>query len=184
MIKRILGLGLVALALGACGSVGPDKGVARPMGSDDGLGTPAPAGSAAPDPLVKKVGEIARWDDGASAAVSSLKRYTPSGSAAGHLPGNTAFEASVSIGNTSETPLDLSLAGVDARAGAQGEQCQPVYDSAKGVSGTFQGTVGGGRTVTVRMVWSCPTHAGLARIVLQVKPTWNHSPATFEGTVA
>ena len=183
MIKKVLGLGLVALALAACGDKVHEITPILDGPAAATSATTAPA-SPTPDPLLKKVGEIARWEDGATAAVASLKKYTPSGSAAGHQPGNLAFEASVTIGTTTSTPLDLSLASVQARAGAQGAQCEALFDSAKGVSGTFQGTVSGGRSVTVRMAWSCPADAGLGQIALQVQPTWNHNPATFEGGVA
>lgn len=184
VIKKILGLAALTLALGACGVVEPDQGVARPMASDDGLGTPAPAATSAttaPDPLLKKVGEIARWEDGASAAVASLKKYTPTGTAAGHQPGNVAFEVTVTLGTTSATPLDLTLASTKARAGAQGDQCEQVYDSGKGVNGMFEGTVSGGRSATVRVAFSCPAAAGLAQVSVLVQPTWNHNVATFEG---
>lgn len=186
MIKKLVVLTAAALSLAACTSVDGERGYGRGMGTEPSSAPEAAQTTAQnqPDPLLKKVGEIARWEDGATAAVANLKKFTPSGSAAGHQSGNLAFEASISIGTTSATPLDVTLATVEARAGAQGEQCAEVFDSAKGISGMFSGTVSGGRTSTVRKAWSCPAGAGLGQIALQVKPSWSHNPATFEGAVA
>ncbi len=119
------------------------------------------------------------YDDGLKIQVLSAVRFRPSQYAAGHKPGNAAVKFVVRITNGSKEVVDLSLASVRLRAGANGLEAESIFDDA---IGGFDGSVAPGRNASTTFGFSVPpSDMGLMNI--EVSPSFSHEPSIFEGTV-
>lgn len=170
-ITGVLAAAVVALGCGA----GADTGTVSE-------GSSAEAAASESKAQVAKMGTgVVTFGDGVAVAVKKPAKYTPSGTAAGHKRGNSAFVVEVRITNGGKEPLDLTLVTATAAIGAEGVQAERVFDSAKGLT-DFEGTLAPGQKRTAKLAFSAPTK-DTTKIALTVSPSFDGSTALFEGAL-
>lgn len=128
-------------------------------------------------------GQTITWNDKLEATVVSVRRFTPSDTAAGTHPGQVGIRVTAKITNNSGQQLDLTLADVHVKTGADGTQADTIFDSENNLGLGFEGSIAPGRSATADYGFSVPT-ADLGKIDIEVTPGFDFDPAIFEGSVS
>lgn len=188
---NIKAAGAVALVLltAACGGVSGSTNLATlattsSSAAPESSAPPEPTPTPTPTPTVATatIGKTFTYTDGLEVKVSSAVRFTPSDTSAGAQPGQAGVLVTVSVTNGTGAAFDLTLVQVNFYAGAAGNQGTSVYDSAQDLGTGLSGSIPPGHTATAKYAFAAAP-ADLGNVVVQVKPDFNHNPASFEGSV-
>ncbi len=125
----------------------------------------------------------AQWTDKVTASVVSVVKFTPSSTAAGTHEGQTGIKVTVKISNNSDKRLDLTLASVKVKSGANGTQADTIVDLEGNLGLGFDGAVPPGNAATATYGFSVPT-GDLSKIDVEVSPDFDHDSAIFEGAAS
>jgi hypothetical protein len=176
--------GVVALALGVWGIVIVFQATNELVSTLEGpsVASTGPVGGAgqaqAPSTGVAAFGQRVTFDDGVAVEVTAPQAFTPSRYAIGNER-DRAVSFEVTIINGSDQPLDAVTTTV--RATHAGRDAPVVFDSQKGMSGTPQGTVLPGKSITFPVAVSIGKDA--ADLQIDVTPGFIRDPAIFSGQV-
>lgn len=156
-----------ALTVTAC--AGTDEGSNRTEVGTPPSATATPQGEEKPDGVGSAdttegkfgVDTLKVWDRDeqmvATIAFGKLERHKLSDSAWPQpIKGHHAFRFQVTVVNKYTEPYDVQFMSFAAVAGPQGEPCEQVIDTAKGLNGQPQGPVRPGRTVKFQIGFQCP----------------------------
>lgn len=184
-MKHWLALGLIPLALTACG-VAPDEPTTTVTETTTSSSwtptTEAPASaeptteapaSADPADLSLSFGETFEWEDGVKATVSTPTSFTPTEYAAGGEGYPSHVKMTVTIVNGSDAPLDASFVSPTVQSGQR--EGDEVFDD--GLEGSPLGSILPGRTVTYDAGYGVDDPSD---IVAEFAPTWDHDYAYWE----
>jgi len=125
----------------------------------------------------------AEWNDKVKATVLSVARFTPSKTAAGTHPGQVGIKVTVKITNNSAKRLDLTLARVKVKSGANGTQADTIIDLENNLGLGFEGAVPAGNSATADYGFSVPS-GDLSKIDVEVSPDFDYDSAIFEGAAS
>ncbi|MFJ6785386.1 hypothetical protein [Streptomyces yangpuensis] len=134
-----------------------------------GFATNAGAFQHVAGPSTLSWGETRTYGDGLAVTVARPTAFTPSGTSAGHRPGNRAVAWKVTLKNSTTEAFPTALVAVYAKYGKAGEQAERVFDSAKGIGAGFEGSISPGRSATATYVFDIPK-AGVDQLDLEVVP--------------
>jgi hypothetical protein len=136
------------------------------------------------EPAVAKVGatEWFTYEDGLKVQVTKLARFKIGPYAAGGKPGGTGVIVTVTIRNGSKATFDAGDVTITVTSGPNGDAADTVYDSDKGLSGGFQGSIPAGRVKTAKAGFAVPA-AHMGQIQVEVQPSYEHNSSFFEGAV-
>ena len=124
-------------------------------------------GGATPNQL----GQPIQYDDGMAVTVGSPTSFTPSDTSVGARPGGTSFTMVVTVKNGTSSAYTPILFSIDASAGSPLRDCEPVFDSAKGVGSLNTSTsVPPGQEASATVGFSCASDAG-SPLTVDVSPT-------------
>jgi Domain of unknown function (DUF4352) len=124
-----------------------------------------------------------RWNDKLEATVLSVKRFTPSTTAAGTHPGQVGIKVTVKITNNTTQQFDLTLAGVKVKSGDNGTQADTIFDSENNLGIGFEGSIAPGHSATADYGFSVPP-GDLGKIDVEVTPGFDYDPGIFEGSAS
>jgi hypothetical protein len=124
-----------------------------------------------------------KWDDKVEASVISVVRYTPSKNAAGTHPGQVGIKVTVKITNNSTKQLDVTLARVKVKSGANGTQADTIIDLENNLGLGFEGKIAPNNAATAVYGFSIPS-GDLSKIDVEVSPDFDHDSGIFEGSVS
>lgn len=147
----------------------------------EGLATPPATEPAEPaDPGVGKIGDDGfTYEDDLEVRVLKAERVRfSSTSTSGAKPG---VAVTVKVTNKTGDRVDLSLSQVVLRYGPDEQEAEQVYDSEKGFEGGFQTSVANSKSASAKYGFEVPK--GRQSITVEVAPTWDYEPSTFEGSV-
>ncbi len=118
-----------------------------------------------------------KWDDGLTVTVFPPEEFTSS------YPqeGAQAVKWRITITNGSDDPYRGSLT-VNVKAGDEGVQCEQIFDSANHVGGGIDGSISPGSSGTAEFGFDVP-RAQLAKVDLEVSPSWSHEGLHWVGPV-
>lgn len=134
------------------------------------------------EPSVAKVGAT-QWftyEDGLKVQVTRLARFKIGPYAAGGKPGGTGVIVTVTIRNGSKATFDTSSVQITVTSGPNGDAADTVYDSDKGLSGGFEGSIPPGRVKTAKAGFAVPA-AHMGQIQVEIQPSYEHNSSFFEG---
>lgn len=134
------------------------------------------------NPSVAKVGAT-QWftyEDGLKVQVTRLGRFKIGPYAAGGKPGGTGVIVTVTIRNGSKATFDTSSVQITVTSGPNGDAADTVYDSDKGLSGGFEGSIPPGRVKTAKAGFAVPA-AHMGQIQVEIQPSYEHNSSFFEG---
>ena len=193
--RRRLACGLVAGAIAGvlvgCTSTGgkatppPSSSTPPPASSSTPSSTPpTPTPSAPPTtqpPSVLAFGGAFTYTDGLKVQVTRPVVFSPSVSAAGTTPGDTAVKLNIVIVNGTGKTFDTSTVIVHAKVGAQGSEAESIFDT--GIDGTFTGSIVPGSRDTAVFAYDVPKRS-TGKIDVEVQPGFNYDSAHWVGTVS
>lgn len=187
--RRRLACGLVAGAiagvLAGCTSTG---GKATPPPSSS---TPPPAASSAPSstpptptpttqsPSVLAFGGTFTYTDGLKVQVTRPVVFSPSNTAAGATPGDTAVKFTIVIINGTGKTFDASTVIVNVKVGSQGSAAESIFDT--GIDGDFTGSIVAGSRNTAVFASDVPK-GSTNKIDIEVQPGFNYDSAHWVGS--
>ncbi|MFC8129858.1 DUF4190 domain-containing protein [Streptomyces sp. NPDC057302] len=124
-------------------------------------------------------GDTFAYDDGVKVTVARPTSYQPGEVAAGHEPGNKAFEVKVTVVNDSDQKIDLDLSTVHFKD-ADGAEADQVYDG--DLPKQLSGTLLPGKQALATYAVSLP--AGAARALeVQIEPGFlDYDEAIWSGS--
>jgi hypothetical protein len=125
----------------------------------------------------------AQWSDKIQATVVSVVKFTPSKTAAGTHSGQVGIKVTVKITNNSGKRIDLTLARVKVKSGANGNKADTIIDLENNLGLGFDGAVPPGNAATATYGFSVPS-GDLAKIDVEVSPDFEHDSAIFEGAAS
>jgi hypothetical protein len=141
-----------------------------------GGGTAANSG-----PVPFGAGHSFQWSDKIEASVLSVVRFTPASTAAGTHPGQVGIKVTVKLTNNSTKQLDLTLADVHVKSGANGTQADKIFDSENNLGLGFEGSIAPGHSATADYGFSVPP-GDLGNIDVEVAPGFDYDAGIFEGS--
>lgn len=177
----VAGLVVAGLITLGCGAGSSDTGKVTEGGAK-ATGAAAQAAKGETKKVAKMGADSVTLDGGILVSASKPTKFTPSTYSAGHTRGNSAILVSVTIENKGAEPLDLGLVTVTAAFGKDGTQAESVFDSAKGIEGSFQSTIAAGQKRTAKFAFSAATK-DLSLIAITVQPGFDNNVALFEGAL-
>ena len=124
-----------------------------------------------------------KWDDKVEASVTSVARFTPSKNAAGTHAGQVGIKVTVKITNNSAKQLDVTLARVKVKSGANGTQADTIIDLENNLGLGFEGSIAPNHAATADFAFSVPA-GDLSKIDVEVSPDFDHDAGIFEGSVS
>ncbi len=124
-----------------------------------------------------------QWNDKLTASVVTVKRFTPSSTAAGTHPGQAGIKVTVKITNNSDKQFDLTLADVKVKSGPDGTQADTIFDSDNNLGMGFEGSIAPGHSATADYGFSVPP-GDLSKVDVEVSPGFDYDPGIFEGSVS
>jgi hypothetical protein len=124
-----------------------------------------------------------KWDDKVEASVISVVRFTPSKNAAGTHAGQVGIKVTVKITNNSAKQLDVTLARVKVKSGANGTQADTIIDLENNLGLGFEGSIAPNHAATADYAFSVPS-GDLSKIDVEVSPDFDHDACIFEGSVS
>jgi hypothetical protein len=177
--------------LAGCNSVAADKQTATdapgssnkaPAVPDDEVDAKASEAPSA-DSSLAKIGATSwyTYSDGIQAQVTKARRYTIGQYAAGGKSGDAGVIITVTLKNTTDKAFDTALTDVNLSSGPNGDTADSVYDSANGIGSGLEGSIAPGRSKTAEYAFAVPTKQ-LGDLMVEVAPSWEYSPAFFEGS--
>ncbi|WP_238419312.1 DUF4352 domain-containing protein [Streptomyces taklimakanensis] len=102
-------------------------------------------------------GDTATYSSGLKVTVSGASSYTPGEFAIGHTDGNKAHKITVTLENTGDEKIDISLITLSARAGENGVTAEEIFDDEVG-SG-FDGKLPPNKKATAEYAFDAPASA-------------------------
>lgn len=151
-------------------------------GTGQDAGDAADAGDAGEeagtDDGVFAAGETAAYDDGLEITVSAPEPYTPSEYAIGHTEGNDPYTFTVTVENTGEAGIDVTLLLPVARTGERGAEAEEIYDDV--VGGGFTGEVLPGRSASAEYAFDIPADAAAIEVQIDHPMDFEAAPALWE----
>ena len=141
-------------------------------------GTPSATATASPGSEVIKIGtaEFAQYPDGLRVQVTSVRRTTFTDLSTDPGPG---VIVTVRITNRTKSRLDLTLADVTLRYGADGVEADFVIDD---TVHEFDGGLAAGRTATATYGFSVPRNQ--REVTVDVTPGADYDSSTFAGRIS
>lgn len=128
----------------------------------------------------KIAGDWVTYESGLAVKVTRAKVFTPSDTSFGSKPGERGVAITLSIKNATAAVFDAASASVKLSYGPDGVEAEEVFDSAKGYSGGFEGSISRGKTKTASVAFSVPTKY-LKSLTIEVAPDWDSESAFFTG---
>jgi hypothetical protein len=122
---------------------------------------------AAEKPTTAKFGDTYTYTDGLAVTVSKVASYTPSQYAAGTHPGDSAIVLTVKLTNGAKKAFDMSLVGVNVKAGADGVAGEDIFDDNSGTG--FSGSIVPGSSASAKFAFDIPKGATGA-LDIEVQP--------------
>lgn len=177
----VIGCGGTVAVLAIVGS----KPSASPTGHPPAGGGGGTGGGAAKNstPVPFGADHSFTWNNQIVASVISVQRFTPSSTAAGTHPGQVGIKVTVKLTNNSSQQLDLTLADVHVKSGANGTQADGIFDSENNLGLGFEGSIAPGRSATADYGFSVPP-GDLGNIDIEVSPGFDYDDGIFEGAVS
>jgi cytoskeletal protein RodZ len=161
----------------ATGAVQPVPPAPKPSTAEASTAPTADPTDPPPSDGTVKVGQSVTYEDGTVVTVASVKRVAFSDVSYGVR--GTGVSVVVKITNGGSSVLDLALAQVALTYGADGQESDQVFDSAKGFEGGLETKLAPGRSATAKYGFAVP--AGTAPVSVQVTPDFSSETAIFEG---
>jgi len=93
------------------------------------------------------------------------------------------IKVTVKITNNSSKRIDLTLASVKVKSGANGTQADTIIDLENNLGLGFEGAVPPGNSATAIYGFSVPS-GDLSKIDVEVAPDFDHDSAIFEGAAS
>ena len=126
-----------------------------------------------------KIGDTVTYEDGIAVTVVSVKRVSFSDVSYGSR--GTGVAVVVKVTNGDAETLDLMMTDVALTYGADGQESEQVFDSAKGID-SFDTKLAHGRSATAKYGFGVPR--GVSAVSVQVTPDWSSETAIFEGNAS
>jgi hypothetical protein len=168
---KVAPLFLCAVLVTGCGSIPAnitETSIPLPMEGD--------SGSPTQDREPGKVGSTWRFDDGVDVKLVKISRSTIPQISSGGSPGDPAVVVTVKITNGSRNRLDISLLSIKVRTGTNGDETEQSF--AEGFSNP-DGLLAKERSYTYKAMFAADKP--FKKVAVDVTPTWDYSPAQFEG---
>lgn len=164
------------IALSACSGGGPTGEASQPASAP--AAAPAPVTEPQPEPAgtsgTSKFGQVWKYEDGVTLTVSKPAAGTATETAT--APGKALSIYTVTIVNGGKEPLKPT-AFPTVNFGPEGVSAEQVYDSAQGLSDSFDNTILPGKRATVKYAFDMPVNA--KDVIFSITPDFGHSDAIF-----
>jgi hypothetical protein len=132
-------------------------------------------------PATASFGDTFTYADGLKATVNRPVIFTPSDTAAGATPGDTAIKFTVALTNGTGKTFDTSGAIVRVTLGSAGTQAGTIIDD--GIQGSFSGSIVPGSSQTVTFGFDIPKGSG-GKVDVEVQPGFDYNSEHWIGTVS
>jgi hypothetical protein len=164
--------GAIAGVLAGCGMTG---GKATPPPSSTSHSAP-PTTTQHPSTLA--FGSTFTYTDGLKVQVTQPVIFTPSSTAAGVTPGDTAVKFNIVITNGTNKTFDTAEFIVHLKAGAQGSEASIIVDT--GIDSNFTGSIVSGSKDTTAFAYDVP-RGSTNKLDVEVQPGFNYNSAHWVG---